>query len=601
VAQWQAVTRLSGAASAPLTFQVILHEGGDVVLQYQSLAGPVESATVGMEDETGGDGLQLTGNAPALASGLSVRFARPAPAPRVKVYPTVFGAFAGPAQPARFEVPLRNAGDLAADTFDLAVSAVWPVSLLAQADHDNSLTDTDADTLPDTGPIAPGGHYTVTVLAHPPPGTPVGAFEALSLTVASSLDPGVSQTIWLEAARPAAVAQVLLRDTHGAGFLAVDQHAAAVEQPLPAAGRDLAIATAVDGRFLVAWRVERCNASCSAQISELHYVLLDHSGLALTSAISLTSHLTSTTAVLDLAPAAAGATSGPLGIAWRRVEHSNPSHSRENIYLALLDADGKLMAAPRNLTQHSIYGLADEAGVPRLGEPRLAVTRDNHFVIAWEQRLAAAGGGAVHDILYSIATAAGTPVSGPTAFTAGTLDGATVADPTVAALGDSQAVLAYNAGGSLAVGVLHSAGGVAQAETLLGPAGSRPDAVTLGPGRALLSWTAAGAVQAAVLGGTPLALASAPVALSHPQMTGGDLFVSAAADVAGRGILTWFDAAAGNFNLYYAVLDSDGAVLTPPLIWQRAPAALEVSRTGGGNSAYPATGLQRVWLPLLGR
>jgi hypothetical protein len=263
----------------------------------------------------------------------------------------------------------------------------------------------------------------------------------------------------------------------------------------------------------------------------------------------------------------------------------------------VLEADGTLAAPPRSLTQHGAFGLPDEAGVPRLGEPRLAATGDNHFIVAWERRVPAAGGGAAHDVVYATVTAAGTPVSGPTPFTAGPA----AQDVSVAALGDSLAVLAYNAGDSLAVGVVHSAGGAAQPETALGIEGARLEVVTLGPEQVLLTWTAAGAVHAAVLGGAPLALTSTPVALIHPQATGGDLFVSAAADAAGRGILTWFDAAAGDFNLYYAVLDSGGAVLTPPLIWRRAVGALEASRTGGSSSAYPPRGPRRLWLPMLWR
>jgi hypothetical protein len=207
----------------------------------------------------------------------------------------------------------------------------------------------------------------------------------------------------------------------------------------------------------------------------------------------------------------------------------------------------------------------------------------------------------VADIIHVTTTANGTPISAPAPFTAGALAGPAVSDPTLAALGDSQAVLAYNAGDSLAVGVLHSTGAVAQPETALGTAGTRLDAAALGHGEVLLAWTAAGAVWAAVLGGAPVDLASAPAALGHAQVTGADLFVSATADAAGRGILTWFDAASGNFNLYYAILDPDGAVLMPPLIWQRAPTALEASRTGGGSSPYPASGIRRLWLPILGR
>jgi hypothetical protein len=439
------------------------------------------------------------------------------------------------------------------------------------------------------------------VLAYPPAGEPAGAHDTISLTVASSLADGVSQTVRLDAARPAAVAQVLQPAPEGAQFQAVTEQGQTVTQPLPAAGRDLALHTAANGSFLVAWRAERCNANCSAWTSELHFQLLDHRGMAVTPAIRLTDHLSATTAVLDLAPAVSATGTGALALTWRRVEYGDLTRSRENIYLALLSAQGALLVPPVNLTQYTAYGTANEAGVPRLGDPRLAATRDNHFVVAWDQRVPEAGGGAAHAIRYAVTDAAGALAGAPASFTAGTPTDPAVAEPTLAALSNTQAVLAYNAGGHLSVGVLDSSGAVAQPGTVLSVAGARPEAAALAPGRVLLVWSGAGGVEAAVLGGTPLALTAGPVSLDHPQATGGEAYISATTDEAGRGVITWFDAAASDFNLYYALLDSSGAVLTPPLIWRRGLAGLETSRTGYGNSDYPRTGLSRLWLPLVTR
>jgi hypothetical protein len=600
VVQWQAVTRLSGVPAPPLTFQAILHANGDIVLQYLDLAGQLESATAGIEDETGTDGSQVVHNAPGLAAGLAVRIARPAPAARVKIHPAAYGSFAGPSGPARFDISLRNAGDLAPDTFDLTLAAAWPISLVAPGTA-APLSDTDSDGLPDTGPLAPGQRYTLTVLAQPPPAAPVGAFDIVSLTVASSLAPGVGQTVRLEAARPAPLAQVVQDGSAGAvQFVALSPPAGTLATTLSRGGLDPAIATAANGTFLLAWRTERCNAACSALVSELEYGLLDHAGMALAPVARLTDHLTATTAVLDLAPALAGASSGQLGVAWRRVEYSDSTHSRENIYLAVLDASGALLAPPLNLTQHVTFGLPGAPGVPRLGAPRLAATRDQHFVLAWDQEVAVTGGTETR-IFFASTSSTGAVVGPPMPLAAGTVAGPAVTGPTVAAFDDSQAVLAYNAGGALALAVVNSSGSVAQPGTVLGVAGVRPDAVPMPTGGVLLAWSSAGGPQAGVLGGAPLALASGPVTLSHPQATGGENYVSVTADEAGHGILTWIDTAAADFNLYYALLDPGGSVLTPPMILRRGLAGVDTNRAGYANTNYPPSGLRRLWLSVVHR
>ncbi len=57
------------------TFQVILKPNGTILYQYLSMAGSVTSATVGIENDTGTDGLQVVYNAPYIEDGLALAFA----------------------------------------------------------------------------------------------------------------------------------------------------------------------------------------------------------------------------------------------------------------------------------------------------------------------------------------------------------------------------------------------------------------------------------------------------------------------------------------------------------------------------------------------
>ena len=67
---WQ---KYSGQGS--LTFQVILHSNGRIMFYYENMVGTLNSATVGIENATGTDGLQIAYNASYVANGLAVKIA----------------------------------------------------------------------------------------------------------------------------------------------------------------------------------------------------------------------------------------------------------------------------------------------------------------------------------------------------------------------------------------------------------------------------------------------------------------------------------------------------------------------------------------------
>ncbi len=74
VVSWLAVPRFNDAASVQ-TFQIILSQSGAVTYQYQTVAGTLNSSTVGFENATGTDGLQIAHNGAYLANNLAIRIA----------------------------------------------------------------------------------------------------------------------------------------------------------------------------------------------------------------------------------------------------------------------------------------------------------------------------------------------------------------------------------------------------------------------------------------------------------------------------------------------------------------------------------------------
>ncbi|MCL5958089.1 MAG: hypothetical protein M1358_02025, partial [Chloroflexi bacterium] len=214
VVEWRDVSTLL-SPSDTLTFEVVLHENGNIALQYQSLSGDLASATVGIEDDTGTDGLLYLYSALGLSNGKAVTFTRPAASARAKVSPAYQGNFisAGAAQP--FKVQVSNTGDLGADTYDLSAASTWAVSFFA-ADGVAPLTDTNGNGVVDTGSMAQGAIVTVTVKVQASTTAGVGASNSATITARSSKNAAKSSTANLRTAVPAPFAQVYRDDADGA-------------------------------------------------------------------------------------------------------------------------------------------------------------------------------------------------------------------------------------------------------------------------------------------------------------------------------------------------------------------------------------------------
>ena len=77
VVQYDGVPRWN--QTAVNTFQILLSDDGTIEFQYESLSGNLTSATVGIENASGSDGLQVVRNGAWLASNKAVRFTPPVP------------------------------------------------------------------------------------------------------------------------------------------------------------------------------------------------------------------------------------------------------------------------------------------------------------------------------------------------------------------------------------------------------------------------------------------------------------------------------------------------------------------------------------------
>ncbi|MGH9868475.1 MAG: choice-of-anchor D domain-containing protein [Candidatus Polarisedimenticolia bacterium] len=72
IVQFEGVRSASGSGS--YDFEVILQEGGDIVFQYLSMTGPLDGATVGIQDATGAHTLQACFDSPCVGDNLAIGF-----------------------------------------------------------------------------------------------------------------------------------------------------------------------------------------------------------------------------------------------------------------------------------------------------------------------------------------------------------------------------------------------------------------------------------------------------------------------------------------------------------------------------------------------
>jgi hypothetical protein len=610
-AEWYRVNR----DGQTYTFEVILHENGDIVFQYQDMGSVSYCGAAGIEDASGLDGLKTVDFCAQPPAFRSVRFFRPAPAAHVKVVPAYQGQFAAAGQIVTYRIPIRNAGELGADTYDLTATSAWPLALY-RADGVTPLADTDADGKIDAGSLAQGAAAAVFAKVTVPQGASLGESNVLTITATSSLDSTEVGMITLQAAIPAPFAQGYRDTTDGALSLDLVRPVGQVTTQLTpsASASDLAAAELPGGGFVYVWSIARSENNSS--VRELEYALLDRSGNTVRAPSKLTNHSGATLSTHDY-PVVTVAPDGRIGVLWYRYMYNGSTgQTNYDIHFGVVDSTGNLVVAPTSLTNNTTWGSGGDLNYLRFYSPRIAATDDNRFVLSWarEHRESA---GYVDDIYYAVRDTAGNqvrPITRLTSDTAGDED--RFAGPTLSGLTGQRVLVAYQRGGNygdIYFAVLDSSGAVVKAPANLIEDGSDqwdwgPDAVQLSDGKIIIAWSGgdypAHKTRFAVLDASYRRVV-APTDLTHPAAYGGSGYVSIAADNDGHGILTWMDYDSSyRSNLYYALVDGSGRTLTPPMIFRTSQAVaprVETSFTGDGNTSYTRLPLPsaRGYLPLL--
>jgi len=340
------------------TFEVILYENGDFLFQYLDMHydDGYYCGAAGIEDSMGLDGLAYVGFCDQAPSYKAVRFYRPAPSARVKIWPLYQGRFTRARETVSFQVPIRNTGELGSDTYDLFVSSSWTTDLYA-ADGVTPLTDTDYDGTVDTGPVAEGDSTTVVIKVTTPGTVNVGDDNTAAVTVRSSLNRNKSKTVTLQTAVPAPFAQIFRDNADGAMSLYLMQPSVQLLKkvtPDGYYGYYMAVAEMPDS-FAYFWTRSRSLDSVYAR--EIEYTLLNRHGETVRPIDKLTDHSGATISTYDYDPAVAVAPNGYIGVIWYRYLYNSTNYTwNYNVYYAILNAAGAVVVPPTNLTNNPIWG-----------------------------------------------------------------------------------------------------------------------------------------------------------------------------------------------------------------------------------------------------
>lgn len=485
------------------TFQAVLHENGDIVFQYRDMTvyGGYWCMASGIEDSTGLDGLPITSFCSPIASNQAILIARPAPVARVRIFPQHYGAFIYPGEESLTEIPIRNTGELGADTYDLSLGTSWAAALFHE-DGVSPLTDTDGDSVIDTGSVAQAETKVVTLRVFSSALGQAGDTNTALLTARSSLDTARQRTATARITVPTSFGQVFRDDADNAMSLLVVKPQAQGWRKATADyhyGYDMAVAELPNHNLIYVWSRGRCSgSSCERYVYEIEYTILDPYGETVRPITKLVDHSGATLSTQDYSPAIAVAADGRIGLTWTRYLYSVNGQHNYNIFWAALNASGALASGPSSVTNNTVWGTWDDLNVPRFYYPAIAVTGDNRFVMAWlrEHQVTA---GYVDDIWYAVRNSTGGVVRNPAKLTNDTAGWEkSYTYPSLARLTSNRSLLAFSAYTyppgvrDIYFAVLGSDGGVQKAATRLTNGAGweyRPDAIQLANGRTVVAWT----------------------------------------------------------------------------------------------------------------
>jgi hypothetical protein len=611
VVEWSQVTKTNLQGS--LTFEAILYASGDILFQYQTLNGDLESASVGIEDADGVDGLAYLVNAPGLSSNQAILFSRPSPAARVKLISSSPGAFNINRQSVH-QILVRNTGSLGADVYDLMTSSNppgWQILLLDSQGVE--LQDTDGDSIPDTGSLGQNETKEITVKIMAPAWAAPNSSVKVTLEARSSLSIFTSQWVELRSALPSQFALTYRRGLN----VYLDLISYAVQYTAHEfkyyAGGTFAMAHASQNNFVGVSLV-----SGGSLYTNLEYMMVNSIGSTIFEAPRLLTENSGAEDVRDNAPVVVTAPNGNIGIAWvRRLTQVNANpRTNINIFFKILDPSGKTVILPEtNVTQNLTWANTEDPvlkGFENLCIEAIedTVSGEGRFHLAWIEKHTRNTGLITTDVAHIVYSDTGASIKTATIFNPiNHSDKIDYFEPALVSYNNNQILLFYFVSDtnepddpidSLVYARLDAGGYALQAQTYLYDVdGEKIDATQMSDGKVGLVWTnSVNEHVNAVILGSNLSKPADYIELTNPDGRPSRA-VSIVNGLADQVILTWMDGGLLE-RMYYAVLNSNGEVVVAPIPFKYREGAPALETVAGlGNAEYLAQWIR--YLPVVSR
>jgi hypothetical protein len=608
VVQWTDVVRYGSTNKQH--FQVILYPSGNIRMQYKTITGDLGNYTIGIEDRDGADGLTYIHNgAPSgITSGSAVQFTRPAPSPRVKITPLYQSGFVIKKQ-VTTDLYVHNTGDSAPqDTFNLEIlpaDTEWKITLYGE--NGTLLRDSNGDGLIDTGPLDSGSSIELSILFEGPEMVKSGDTFQFQLMATSSLEPSVAAVVPIQIAVPAPFAQTMSDNMSGVFLDTIWENSwrRAKVSPSIFTGNTMSVTGLGKGSYIFMWERNGYNTSTNSNYTNIEYVVLTQTGKLAKSLQRLTQTdlvATSTVKVDARYPALATAPNHSTGVLWVENRLNQLTGKKmSNIYFALIDGQGQVVFGPSNIS-----GSTEWLDTNLYRSPVIASTGDGRFTLAWLKSKAG-----TTELLSAVLDSSGAELIAPRVLFSESGSETDLLDPTLSSMSGNRVFAAatlYEANAQTPVYRIHygffdSAGTTLKSFTPINDSlGWKPDAVQVTTGNLILAWTNPfnNTITVTALEDRGYTLTREPYSLPPIGSRLPD-YVSVTKDPSGRAVLTWMDFKQYD-HLFYALLDGNAGIVTPPMIFASGAAEVPLIQTSfasQGNAPY--LGAWDIVLPTLMR
>jgi hypothetical protein len=602
---WRKSDEAPFTSTDQFSFQVVFKDNGDIFVNLLSLPSPMIKATIGIQDADGADGLMYYYNgykdpdSAAISSMLSIKFTRPAPDYRMRVFPRLLGSLVSGGR-AAYSFNVKNISEVTGtvqntDIYDFVVSppAGWTVKFFNK--DLKPLLDSNLNGRPDTGPVGLNEIFTVYVLVQAPAETAPGVKRDITVNV-QSFRSSLQRSAILQAVVPTAYA---LTNSDGTGTYLdlVWKHSQYDARVAGFSGDMLAVENTIDG-FTYAWS----EYNPLKLKNYVHFGFIDRLGFLKFD--SIFDHLG---AANDTFPAlAANYDSGLVALVWLREAGSN-----YQVWFSLLyagDPDG-IVRGPILLDSQPLASYA-------LSSPVVALQRDGSgdFTVAWVEQNKVANTTQIKARVVDDATGSLSAIGSllPTPAT-GEIYGLTfeslVNPPQV-----KQTILFYvdTSSGNAELRYLRlfdttRLEGPVLVDTSVSLNQRVVSSDLIKDNNILIAWldpnisvgpySLQGVSFAVMNASTRVITHNSAMEIANPNLTNA-AYISVAADNNGNPVLVWTDADAYRY-VFYAYLNPSGTFITTPTLIQTLPSGTNISLSGNGQGLAAYDGRYMVELPLI--